>query len=57
MEEKTAYILAGSFVGFLIEHEGLTLFRRLYETGNSDTAYGKPLSTLEAAWRVSLRAQ
>jgi hypothetical protein len=55
MEEKTAYTLAGSFVGFLIEHEGLALFRSLYETGNYDKVYGKPLSTLEAAWRMSLR--
>jgi hypothetical protein len=55
MEEKTAYILAGSFVGFLIEQEGLALFRSVYETGNYEKVYGKPLRTLEAAWRVSLR--
>jgi hypothetical protein len=32
MDEKTAYILAGSFVGLLLERYGLTLFLRLYET-------------------------
>ena len=55
MEEKTAYILAGSFVGFLIEREGLALFRSLYETGNYEKVYGKPLRMLEETWRVSLR--
>lgn len=57
MEEKTAYILAGSFVGFLIEREGLALFRSVYETGNYEKIYGKPLRTLAEAWRVSLREQ
>lgn len=57
MEEKTASILAGSFVGFLIEREGLALFRSVYETGNYEKVYGKPLRTLEEAWRVSLREQ
>jgi hypothetical protein len=57
MEEKTAYILAGSFVGFLIEREGLALFRSVYETGNYEKIYGEPLRTLEEAWRVSLREQ
>ena len=55
MEEKTAYILAGAFVGFAIERYGLTLFRRLYETESYETVYGEPLATLEAAWRESLR--
>jgi hypothetical protein len=57
MEEKTAYILAGSFVGFLIEREGLALFRSVYETGNYEKIYGEPFRTLEASWRVSLREQ
>ena len=55
MEEKTAYILAGSFVGFVIERYGLALFRSLYETGNYEQVYGKPLGTLEKEWRLSLR--
>jgi hypothetical protein len=56
MEEKTAYILAGSFVGFVIERYGLALFRGLYETGNYEKVYGKPLGTLEREWRLGLRA-
>jgi hypothetical protein len=55
MEEKTAYILAGSFVGFVIERYGLALFRGLYETGNYEQVYGKPLVTLEREWRLGLR--
>lgn len=54
MEEKTAYILAGSFVGFLLERYGLARFRRLYETEDYETVYGKSLATLETEWRVSL---
>src|SRR5262245_4622253 len=55
MEEKTAYILAGSFVGFVIERYGLALFRGLYESDNYEKAYGKPLGMLEKEWRLSLR--
>ena len=55
MEEKTAYILAGSFVGFIIERYDLTLFRSLYETGNYEMVYGKPLGMLEKEWRLGLR--
>jgi hypothetical protein len=55
MEEKTAYILAGSFVGFLIERYDLPRFRRVYETANYDKVYGKSFGTLEREWRVSLR--
>jgi hypothetical protein len=55
MEEKAAYILAGSFVGFVIERYGLALFRSLYETENYEKVYGKPLGTLENEWRLSLR--
>src|SRR5262245_36110333 len=55
MEEKTAYILAGSFVGFIIERYGLASFRHVYETGNYAQVYGKSLGTLEQEWRVSLR--
>ena len=54
MEEKTAYILAGSFVGFVIERYGVALFRRLYETENYDTVYGQSFGALEIAWRESL---
>ena len=54
MEDMTAYILAGSFVEFLIEGYGLALFRSLYETSDYGKVYGKPFATLEKEWRASL---
>jgi hypothetical protein len=54
MPERTAYILAGSFVGFLIEKYGLPRFRPLYETENYDKVYQKSLRILETEWRASL---
>ena len=55
MQEQTAYILAGSFVQFLIENYGLTLFRNLYEVGSYDLVYGKNLTALEREWRIELQ--
>jgi hypothetical protein len=55
MDEKTAYVLAGSFVGFLIERHGLPPFRSLYETENYKKVYGRSLDTLEKEWRLSLQ--
>ena len=55
LEERSAYLLAGSFVGFLIENYGLSGFRKLYETGTYEIAYGKPLAVLEKEWRSALR--
>src|SRR5262249_24494634 len=55
MDEKTAYILAGSFVGFVIERYGLASFRCLYETENYAQVYGKSLGMLEQEWRVGLQ--
>jgi hypothetical protein len=54
MDERTAYVLAGSFVGFLIERHGLAAFRNLYETRDYRGAYGKSFRTLEEEWRGSL---
>jgi hypothetical protein len=47
--------VGGSCVGFLIEKSGLPLFRRLYETGNYETVYGKSFAELEKEWRASLQ--
>jgi hypothetical protein len=55
MDEKIAYVLAGSFVGFLIERYGLPPFRSLYETDNYERAYGKSLDNLEREWRLILQ--
>ena len=57
MHEKAAYILAGSFVGFLIERYGLPMFRSLYDSGNYQDVYGKPLETLEQEWRLDLQGK
>jgi len=54
IDEQTAYILAGSYVGFLIERYGLELFRKLYENDNYNAVYGKPLDMLEQEWRQSV---
>jgi len=55
MDERTAYVLAGSFVGFLIERYAVALFRRVYETEDYDTVYGKSFGALEREWRASLQ--
>ena len=57
MDEKTAYVLAGSFVGFLIERYGLPPFRSLYETESYEKVYGKSLDMLEKEWRLSLQGK
>jgi hypothetical protein len=57
LDEKIAYVLAGSFVGFLIERYGLPPFRSLYETENYEMVYGKSLDTLENEWRSSLQGK
>ncbi|MFM9972818.1 MAG: hypothetical protein ACKVQK_30960 [Burkholderiales bacterium] len=55
MNERIAYILAGSFVGFLIEREGLPVFRKLYEAGDYLSTFGRDLAELEKEWRASLQ--
>ena len=52
-ENRTAYILAGSFVGFLIEKYGLPKFKSLYQTESYNKVYGKSLRSLEKEWRSS----
>jgi hypothetical protein len=53
--EEAAYLLAGSFVGFLIEQYGLGAFRKLYEGGSYETTYGKSLDELEKEWRALIQ--
>ena len=57
MDEETAYVLAGSFVGFLIERYDLPLFRNFYETADYEKIYGKSLDTLEKEWRLSIQGK
>ncbi len=54
LNEQGAYLLAGSFVGFLIERYGLEDFKKLYENGSYEEAYGKPLAALEKEWRSAI---
>lgn len=53
--EEAAYLLAGSFVGFLVEQYGLDAFRRLYEGASYEAAYGKTLRELEKEWRALIQ--
>jgi hypothetical protein len=55
MDEKTAYALSGSFMGYLIEKYGLASFRSLYTTKNYEQVYGKSLDILEKEWRFNLQ--
>src|SRR5262245_46582523 len=55
LNEASAYIVGGSFVGFLIEKYGLPEFRKLYETGTYEAAYAKSLAELEKEWRLALQ--
>jgi hypothetical protein len=57
MDEETAYVIAGSFVGFLIEGYGLPSFRNFYETGDYEKIYGKSFVTLETEWRLSIQGK
>jgi heat shock protein HslJ len=54
MDELTAYVLAGSFVEFLVETQGVPLFRSLYDTADYQKVYGKSLVALESDWRANL---
>jgi hypothetical protein len=56
MDDMTAYILAGSFVEFLIEKYELTKFKALYES-SYESAYGKPFGELEQEWRAALTGE
>jgi hypothetical protein len=57
IDEKTAYVIAGSFVGFLIETYSLPAFRNLYETESYKKVYGKSLDALEREWRLTLQGK
>jgi hypothetical protein len=54
MDDMTAYLLAGSFVEWLIESKGLDRFKVLYNE-TYESAYGKPFAELEREWRGQLK--
>ena len=45
-----SYLLAGSFVRFLVDTYGIEKFKGVFSTGNFLKHYAKDLSTLEAEW-------
>ena len=55
MENRAAYLLAGSFVKYLIDRKGgLEKFRTLYASGDYQATYGAPFRALEQDWRAHL---
>jgi len=54
MENQAAYLLAGSFVKFLIDKKGLEKFRAVYASGDYEAVYNVPFSALEREWRSHL---
>ncbi len=54
---QTSYTTAGSFLKHLLDTYGATPLRALYHSGGDfESAYGKPLSALEAEWRAMISA-
>ena len=49
-----SYLLAGSFVRFLVDTHGIEKFTRVFPTGNFEEHYGKALHLLEAEWATFL---
>lgn len=55
MADRPAYLLAGSFVKYLMDRRGgLDKFRALYASGDYQATYGIPFSALELDWRAHL---
>jgi hypothetical protein len=55
MPDRAAYLLAGSFVRYLMDRKGgLDKFRALYASGDYQATYGVPFSALERDWRAHL---
>lgn len=54
VDERTGYLLAGSFIRFLIEQRGLPRFRLVYDSGDYDKVYETSLRNLETEWRSRL---
>ena len=49
-----SYLLAGSFVRFLVDTYGIETFKRVFPTGNFVKHYAKDLPVLEAEWHTFL---
>lgn len=48
------YTLAGSFIRWLLDRQGVERFKRLYRAGDFNEAYGESLGALIAQWRAFL---
>lgn len=49
-----SYLLAGSFVRYVVGAYGIEAFKRVFPTGNFRDVYGKTLSELSKEWEVFL---
>ena len=55
MDNRAAYLLAGSFVKYLMDRKGgLDKFRALYTSGDYQATYGVAFTALERDWRAYL---
>ena len=50
-----SYLLAGSFVRFLVDTYGIEKFKKVFPTGNFVKHYAKDLPVLEAEWNAFLK--
>lgn len=50
-----SYTVAGAFIGYLLESEGVEKLRRVYATGAFERVYGVPLRELARAWEADVR--
>ena len=53
LDESAAYVIGGSFVGYLIEKHGLPAFKRLYDGEPYEAVYGQSLQALEREWHTA----
>ena len=49
-----SYMLAGSFVRYVVDTYGIEAFKRVFPIGNFRAAYGKSLSELDKEWETFL---
>lgn len=52
-----SYLMAGSYVRFLIDKYGIEKCKKVFPIGNLSKIYGKDLHSLEGEWRLYLRNQ
>ena len=50
-----SYLMAGSFIRYLIDRYGIEKCKQMFPTGNLSKIYGKDLHDLEGEWRLYLK--